>query len=81
MAAGRGRERQDTAWSNHAMMFLRFHGGSGSFRTTADLDFFRGLPFTKCIPALYDDGSIGGEEAKKLKAFTDIGDEECMTRA
>ena len=64
-----------------AMMFSRFHGGSGSFRTTADLDFFRGLPFTKCIPALYDDGSIGGEEAKKLKAFTDVGDEECMTRA
>ena len=64
-----------------AMMFSRFHGGMGNFRATADLDFFKGIPFTKCCPALYDDGSIGGEEAKKLKAFTDVGDDESMTRA
>ena len=64
-----------------AMMFSRFHGGTGSFRTSADLDFFKGIPFTKCVPALYDDGSIGGEEVKKLKAFTDVGDDESMTRA
>ena len=64
-----------------AMMFSRFHGGSGTFRTTADLDFFKAIPFTKCVPALYDDGSIGDEEAKKLKAFTDVGDDESMTRA
>ncbi|CAK9068012.1 unnamed protein product [Durusdinium trenchii] len=55
--------------------------GSGTFRTTADLDFFKAIPFTKCVPALYDDGSIGDEEAKKLKAFTDVGDDESMTRA
>ena len=64
-----------------AMMFSRHHGGIGAFRTTADLDFFKGIPFTKCVPALYDDGSIGMEETKKLKAFCDVGDDESMTRA
>eukprot|EP00438_Fugacium_kawagutii_P006208 Skav222613 [mRNA] locus=scaffold1190:71147:72257:+ [translate_table: standard] len=33
---------------------------SGTFGTTADLDFFKGVPFSTCCPALYDDGSIGG---------------------
>ena len=64
-----------------AMMFSRHYGGKDSFRTTSDLDFFKGIHFTKCVPALYDDGSIGGEEVKKLKAFGDVGDEESMTRA
>ena len=64
-----------------AMMFSRFHGGTGTFRTTADLDFFKAVPFSKCCPALYDDGSIGGEEVKKLKVVTDVGDDESMTRA
>jgi hypothetical protein len=50
-----------------AMMFSRFHGGSGTFRTSNDLDFFKGIPFTKCVPALYDDGSIGDEETKKKR--------------
>ena len=63
-----------------AMMFSRFHGGDGSFRTTSDLDFFKGIPFTKAVPALYDDGSIGNEETKKEKAFADVGDDEPMTR-
>ena len=44
-----------------AMMFSRFHGGDGAFRSTCDLDFFRGIHFTPAIPALYDDGDIGGE--------------------
>ena len=64
-----------------AMMFSRYHGGQGTFRTTADLDFFKGIPFTKTVPALFDDGNISGEEVKKIKAFTDVGDDESMTRA
>ena len=47
------------------MMSSRFPGGSGTFRTSNDLDFFKGIPFTKCVPALSDDGSIGDEETKK----------------
>ena len=43
-----------------AMLFSRFHGGDGSFRSTSDLDFFRGIHFTKGIPALHD-GDIGNE--------------------
>ena len=49
------------------MMSSRFPGGSGTFRTSNDLDFFKGIPFTKCVPALYDDGSIGDEETKKKR--------------
>ena len=51
------------------MMISRFHGGKGAFRITAVLDFFNGIPFTECVPALYDDGSIGNEETKKSKAL------------
>lgn len=64
-----------------AMMFSRYWGGEGCFRTTSDLDFFRGVPFAKHVPALYDDGSIGDEETKKKKAYSDVTDEESMTRA
>lgn len=35
-----------------AIMFSRFRGGTGTFRTTADLDFSKGIPSTKCTPAL-----------------------------
>ena len=64
-----------------AMMFSRCHGGEGTFRTTADLDFFKGIHFSKTVPALFDDVNISGEEVKKIKAFTDVGDDESMTRA
>lgn len=37
--------------------------------------------FTKCVPALYADGSIGLEEVKELKDVADVGDEESMNRA
>ena len=62
------------------MMFSRFHGGDGSFRSTSDLDFFRGIQFTPAIPALHDDGDIGAEAVKKKKAFADVANEETMTR-
>lgn len=61
-----------------AMMLSRYHGG------VADLDFFKGGPFTKRVPALCDDGSVGVEEtkkSKKLKTFCDVGDDESMTHA
>ena len=63
------------------MMYFRYHGGQGTFRTTADLDLFKGIPFTKTVPAIFDDGNISGEEVKKIKAFTGVGDDESMTRA
>ncbi|CAE7826793.1 unnamed protein product, partial [Symbiodinium sp. CCMP2592] len=59
-----------------AMAFSRYHGGKGSFRSSSDFDFFRGLPFNKTIPALYDDGDISDESIKKKKAFCDVGDTE-----
>ena len=63
-----------------AMMFSRYHGGDGCFRSTCDLDFFRGVQFNKATPALYDDGDIGNEVVKKKKkAFADVADDETMT--
>ncbi|OLQ12517.1 hypothetical protein AK812_SmicGene3591 [Symbiodinium microadriaticum] len=59
-----------------AMAFSRYHGGNGAFRSSSDFDFFRGLPFNKTIPALYDDGDISDESIKKKKAFCDVGDTE-----
>ena len=63
-----------------AMMFSRHYGGSGTFRTASDFDFFRGVHFDKTVPALYDDGEIGGELIKKKKAFSDVGDEETILK-
>ena len=63
-----------------AMMLSRYHGGQGTYRTTSDLDFFKGIPFTKKFPAL-DDGNISGEEVTKIKAFTDVRDDAPMKRA
>ena len=63
-----------------ARMFSRHYGGSGTFRTASDFDFFRGVHFDKTVPALYDDGEIGGELIKKKKAFSDVGDEETILK-
>ena len=51
-----------------------------AYRSTNDLDFFKDIQFTPAIPALYDDGDIGGEAVKKKKAFADVADEEAMIR-
>ena len=59
-----------------AMTFSRYHGGDGCFRSTCDLDFFRGVQFNKATPALY----YGNEAVKKKKAFADVADDETMTR-
>ncbi|CAE7545175.1 unnamed protein product [Symbiodinium pilosum] len=66
-----------------AMMFSRHHGGhSGNacFRTASDFEFFRGMYFSKAIPALYDDGDISREAVKKMKAFADVGDHETILK-
>ena len=66
-----------------SMMFSRHHGGhSGNacFRTASDFDFFRGMNFSKAIPALYDDGDISREAVKKMKAFADVGDHETILK-
>ncbi|CAJ1397648.1 unnamed protein product [Effrenium voratum] len=61
-----------------AMMFSRYHGGTGTFRTACDLDFFRGVSFDKTCPGLFDDGEVG--PIKKKKAFSDVGDQETILR-
>ena len=63
-----------------AMMFSRYHGGPGAYRSASDFDYFRGCPFTKKTPAIYDDGDIGPEPIKKQKAFSDVADQETLTR-
>ena len=63
-----------------AMMFSRFHGGTGTFRSASDFDFFRGVFFDKTCPALYDDGEIGGELIKKKKALSDVGNQETISK-
>ena len=52
-----------------AMMFSRYHGGDGHFRTAEDFDFFRGVHFDKSTPALYDDGDVSLEPIKRKKHF------------
>ena len=63
-----------------AMMFSRHYGGTGTFRTASEFDFFRGLFFEKTCPAVFDDGTIGNETIKKKKAFSDVGDQETITK-
>ena len=62
------------------MMFSRHYGGTGTFRTASEFDFFRGLFFEKTCPAIFDDGTIGNETIKKQKAFSDVGDQETITK-
>ena len=63
-----------------AMMFSRYHGGTGSYRSGSDFDYFRGCPFTKKVSAIYDDGDIGLEPVKKKKAFSDVADTQTLTK-
>ena len=63
-----------------AMMFSRFHGGTGSYRSGSDFDYFRGCPVSTQVPAIYDDGDIGAEPIKKKKAFSDVSDTEALTK-
>jgi hypothetical protein len=63
-----------------AMLWSRHHGSDGVFKTANDIDFFRGTPFTKAMPAIFDDGDVNLQTVAKLKAFADVSDEEAITR-
>eukprot|EP00438_Fugacium_kawagutii_P033072 Skav214284 [mRNA] locus=scaffold7438:20461:24713:- [translate_table: standard] len=63
-----------------SMMFSRYHGGGGQFRSAPAFDFFRGIFFDKAAPAIFDDGEIGNETIKKKKAFSDVGDSETILK-
>ena len=63
-----------------SMMFSRYHGGNGQFRSAPEFDFFRGIFFDKATPAIFDDGEIGNETIKKKKAFSDVGDSETILK-
>ena len=63
-----------------AMAFSRYNEGTGAFRSASDFDFFRGVPFSKATPALYDDGDIFAEPIKKIKAFCDVEDYETILK-
>lgn len=63
-----------------SMMFSRYHGGCGQFRTAPEFDFFRGIFFDKCTPCIFDDGEIGNETIKKKKALSDVGDSEAILK-
>ena len=63
-----------------AMAFSRYNEFTGAFRSASDFDVFRGVPFSKATPALYDDGDIFAEPIKKIKAFCDVGDYETILK-
>eukprot|EP00438_Fugacium_kawagutii_P032758 Skav206027 [mRNA] locus=scaffold1314:142714:143262:+ [translate_table: standard] len=50
-----------------AMMFSRYHAGTGAFRSASDFDFFQGVFFDKTRPALYDDGKLALTSSKRKK--------------
>ena len=65
-----------------ARFFVTLHGVvfEPRIRVAPDMDFFRGEPGTPYTPFIYDDGDMSEIETRKLKAFLDVGEEECMTR-
>ena len=63
-----------------ATMMSRYHGGVGEFRSASDFGFFSGMKGSRTCPNIYDDGDICEQSIKKMKAFSDVGDEETMTK-
>ena len=55
-------------------------GNEGQHRSASDFDYFRGCPFSTAVPAIYADGDIGDEPAKKKKGSSDVADTETLTR-
>jgi len=51
-----------------------------SFRQACEFDFFRGQPGSIFRPDIFDDGTLSGQQFKKLKAFTDVGNVESMSK-
>ena len=51
-----------------------------SFRQACEFDFFRGQPGSIFRPDIFDDGTLSEQQFKKLKAFTDVGNVESMSK-
>lgn len=51
-----------------------------SFRQACEFDFFRGQAGSVFRPDIFDDGTLSEQQFKKLKAFTDVGNVESMSK-
>lgn len=51
-----------------------------SFRQASEFDFFRGQAGSIFRPDIFDDGSFCEQQFKKIKAFTDVGNIEAMSK-
>ncbi|CAE7467314.1 unnamed protein product [Symbiodinium sp. CCMP2592] len=51
-----------------------------SFRQASEFDFFRGQSGQILRPDIFDDGTLPEQPFKKLKAFTDVGNIESMSK-
>ena len=51
-----------------------------SFRQASEFDFFRGQSGSIARPDIFDDGSLSEQPFKKVKAFTDVGNIESMSK-
>ena len=53
---------------------------SPSFRQASEFDFFRGQCGSIFRPDIFDDGTLSEQQFKKIKAFTDVGNSESMSK-
>eukprot|EP00438_Fugacium_kawagutii_P012958 Skav206848 [mRNA] locus=scaffold3577:158736:160658:- [translate_table: standard] len=51
-----------------------------SFRQASEFDFFRGHSGSIFRPDIFDDGTFSEQQFKKIKAFTDVGNIESMSK-
>lgn len=51
-----------------------------SFRQASEFDFFRGQCGSIFRPDIFDDGTFCEQQFKKIKAFTDVGNIESMSK-
>ena len=51
-----------------------------SFRQACEFDFFRGQSGSRLRPDIFNDGTLSEQPFKKLKAFTDVGNVESMSK-
>ena len=51
-----------------------------SFRQASEFDFFRGRSGSIFRPDIFDDGTCCEQQFKKIKAFTDVGNVESMSK-
>lgn len=51
-----------------------------SFRQACEFDFFRGQAGSLMRPDIFDDGTLSDQPFRKVKAFTDVGNIESMSK-